>query len=155
MYGINKILAAVDLSKYTNPVLKYALKMSSDFQAELIVGNVINQRDIDAIITDQQMPSDSEYIKNYIEEVQRARTHNIREAIQKITGVESTEEIVFHVGTPFHSLIDIVREKDVDMVVMGNKGRTNLASVLFGTTAEKMFRHSPVPLFSIRHFNNR
>ncbi len=42
------------------------------------------------------------------------------------------------------------QRKKVDMLAMGTKGRGNVSGILFGSQAEKMFRHCPVPLLSIR-----
>jgi hypothetical protein len=42
-----------------------------------------------------------------------------------------------------------VDEKRVNMVVMGTKGETNLASKMMGSITESMIRHSRVPVLAL------
>jgi nucleotide-binding universal stress UspA family protein len=44
-----------------------------------------------------------------------------------------------------------IEEKNPDLLIMGAKGRSNVADMILGSCAQRMFRHCPIPLLSIRH----
>jgi nucleotide-binding universal stress UspA family protein len=52
------------------------------------------------------------------------------------------------IGDPFHQITSAARR--ADSVVMATAGRTGLAHLLIGSVAEKVVRHSPVPVLTIR-----
>lgn len=150
MVQIKKILAAIDLSDYSQAVLDHALLQARCLGAELVVANVLNHRDIEAVRYYASVSPESISVDDYIERQKEFRRGRIEELIQSCGGDPKTIQILFKVGIPFDELIQLVKEEDIDLVVMGPKGQTNLPSLLFGTNAEKVFRHCPVPLLSIR-----
>ncbi len=160
MKRIKTILAAYDLSKYSETVVQYAAEMADIYNGKLIIANVINKRDVNIMVEAKSKLAiiDDHYrttIDDFVNQMKKERTVNIKEVLQKITFHHPITKIVFKVGSPYQQLISVVKEEGVDVVVMGIKGRTNLSDVLFGTTAEKMFQLCPVPLFSVRLYNNK
>ena len=54
------------------------------------------------------------------------------------------------VGNPVEKILDAIKEFDVDLVVMGTHGRTGINLALIGSVAEKVVRHSPVPVTTVK-----
>ncbi|MBF0497256.1 MAG: universal stress protein, partial [Deltaproteobacteria bacterium] len=53
-------------------------------------------------------------------------------------------------GHPATEIINFVKEKDIDVLVMGAHGLTGLAYVFFGSTAEKVVRRAPCSVLVVR-----
>lgn len=82
--------------------------------------------------------------------IKKERSSRMEKILQQTRCENIPHRLIFKFGVPFEALIHLVKEEQVDIVTMGAKERTNLAGILFGSTAEKMFRLCPVPLLSIR-----
>lgn len=52
------------------------------------------------------------------------------------------------VGDPFQRIVHAARS--VDSIVMATAGRTGLSHLLIGSVAEKVVRHAPVPVLTLR-----
>lgn len=149
MKEIRKVMAACDFSDYSEQVVTYAANLCRLLDAELILATVINQRDVDAV-NHVSLYYSGLKVDDYVAAQRRQREEKMDALVAMIDlpGDKISRKIV--VGEPFTELLDIIQGDGVELVVMGSKGRSNLADVLVGSVADKMFRRSPVPVLSVR-----
>jgi nucleotide-binding universal stress UspA family protein len=135
-------------SKYSQGILDYAANLAEPLGAELLVVNIINERDLDAVnkITSFGYKVDTE---KYIETIKKERRDEIVKMTAPLTLPDEKVSFSFLIGDPSSELLRYVVEKDIDMVVMGIKAN-DLRHVFAGSVAERMFRKCPVPVLSYR-----
>ena len=148
-------MVACDLSEYSLQSLRYGIELAENLDGNLIIVNVINQRDVTAVkeainrigLVKQSF---SFSMDTYLENLKKERSQLIQKLIEEIAFKDIRIKKVIKYGVPFQKLIEAVKEENADILVMGEKGRSNISDMLFGSTAEKMFHHCPIPLLSIR-----
>jgi nucleotide-binding universal stress UspA family protein len=153
MKKVNKILVACDLSKYSIQAVEYAADMAESVDAELVIVNVINHRDLEMVEKVSQH-TDKITVSNYIRETRENRSEEIAKVLAASNRDPASYRTVFRTGVLFREILAAIEEEKANLLVMRTKGRTDLEDVLFGTTAEKMFRRCPIPLSSIRMETN-
>ncbi|HDZ24785.1 MAG TPA: universal stress protein [Desulfobacteraceae bacterium] len=149
MKNIKRIMVAIDLSDYSQKTLEYAVDLAAELKADLVIVNVINQRDIDAYTRIAQMNS-AFTGEDFIRMRERERSKRIQELVEKCNCHDVPIKTVFRTGVPFRELTKAIKKEGADLLVMGTRGRSNLRGVLLGSTAEKTIRRSPVPVLSLR-----
>ena len=153
MKPFQKILVACDLSKYTPQVMQYAVGVAECSGAKLILVNIINKRDVEAIeqaVHRSFLIQKDAFPEAFIREHRNEREAALQGLIDESGRPDLVLKTVVRTGVPVEELITLVAAEQVDLVVMGTRGRTNLRSALLGGTAEKMFRLCPVPILSVR-----
>jgi len=149
MEGIKKILVASDLSEYSKAALRLGATLAEALGAQMRVVSVINQRDIDAVrfIANTTSMVDPE---KYLEERRQDRMGKIEELLTEANCGGLPVEKVIRVGVPWEEVLKEVDEWGADLLIIGTKGRTNAARLLYGSNAEKIYRHCPVSVLSAR-----
>ncbi len=143
-----KIMAAVDLSNYSAASVRYSVELAEKLDAELLLINVINQRDLD-MVQRTMLGYEAFSFPNYLSEQEQDRETKMKDLFMAVSPGRVRCRYIVKNGIPYLELLAAIEEEKPNLIVVGIKGRSNLADVVVGSTARKMYRRSPVPLLTI------
>jgi nucleotide-binding universal stress UspA family protein len=149
MDPIKKVMVAVGFTEYAQGLLTYAARIAESLNAELIIVNIINVRDVEAIGSIATMGYDVD-CEHYVSGIKEERRQALSEILAKISFPADKIRAVFQIGHPVDELLKIAMREKVELMVMGIKSRSDLEHMLVGSVAEKIFRRSPIPILSYR-----
>lgn len=149
MKDMQNIMIAVDFSTISPHLVRYGINLSRKFDARVHLVNIINQRDIQALEKVAGV-SNAFSLPEQIESMREDRLEGLKRLLSDLGA--SPEGIHRHVrtGIPYEALIDAIDELDIDLLIMGTRGRGQFSGMLFGSTAARMLHKCPVPLLTLR-----
>jgi nucleotide-binding universal stress UspA family protein len=133
------VLAATDFSDASDEALRQAHGYARRAGARLTVLHVVP----DILRASPLLPAGSARRVDTEVELETRALDDLAARVKEITGRPRYEvEIAVRSGRPDASVVRFAEENEVDVVVSGATGRTGLARLLLGGTAERIVRHA-------------
>ncbi len=130
------ILCPVDLSPPSRRALRNAIHLARWFGAKLTVLHVV--RPLSTLIG-LELPSDSKGRENYF----NMETKRFHAFLKEFDFHDVEKDFVSVFGDPGPKILEVARELQSQLIVMGSVGRTGLAKILMGGVAGTVLRDLP------------
>ncbi len=143
MYSHKRVLVALDGSTACEAVLRFLLEIAGPLDMTVMLLHVLEPMPQVLEVSPHVLIDDVEARRNEAEEYLAPIAAALRSR-----GVDTSWAI--RRGRPADEILDAARESGADLIAMATHGRTGLGRLLFGSVAEAVLRHAPVPVFMIR-----
>lgn len=151
MTAVRRILVAVDFSPITGPVLEHAVLMAEAWRAEVEVVHVLWEPPpyvgLDALML--RLPQYDEPLADHLRKRAEVSMDAALAMLPRPWPVRMQRRILF--GSPASTIVDLARDEDFDLIIMGTHGRSGLARAMVGSVAEAVSADAPCPVITLRH----
>src|ERR1017187_8793564 len=134
--GLKTIVVATDLDGRSEGALEYARKLAAGYGARIVLAHGIDPVDYAAVDT---VPG----------RVLKGLTEEARAALEKLAGDLLREGIPSHSevrqGAVAGMLVDVARQYEAGLIVIGTHGMRGAGAVIVGAVAEQLVRLAPCP----------
>jgi nucleotide-binding universal stress UspA family protein len=137
--SLKNILYATDFSPAAEAALPYVTGLSKQYEATVHAVH-FQLPTTYPIVGPEMMP---QYIEAAEEQAQ-VETQDLHEMLASVPHDVSVSE-----GDLWPTLFDMVRQQNIDLIVIGTKGRTGWGRALLGSVAEEIFRRAPCPVLTV------
>jgi nucleotide-binding universal stress UspA family protein len=139
----SKILVATDFSNASLMALRGARVLAQDGSPHLILAHVLA---VDPL-------HEGDVVANTgMQKRLEADAHERLDALRKaeLADVEHVTTALLRDKSVPDALCRLAKDEDIDVIVIATHGRTGLAHLLIGSVAERVVRHAPCPVLTVR-----
>ncbi|HEX4335128.1 MAG TPA: universal stress protein [Polyangiaceae bacterium] len=143
-----KILVPVDYSPSSRLALEWALSLADRLDSTV---HVLHTWEVPAYLRPDLTVWSGEVSETLADHTRVEAEKGMRLFLADANAAERpnvTSQVVG--GAPYSTIIAMATEGAFDMIAMGTHGRSGVAHLVMGSVAEKVVRHAPCPVLTIR-----
>ena len=142
---INKILVPTDFSDLSLAGMEYVATLGVLHDAKIYVLHVVPDNILAPPFPNVDLNSES-ILRDTVEKAREELQQFISEQLKNPGKVTQ----VVRRGEPAEEIIKFAEEEGINLIVIATHDRTGLAHVLLGSVAEKVVRHSIIPVLTVK-----
>lgn len=139
MFKIETILHPTDFSDLSRHAFEVACVLAREHRARVVLLHVATEPRVPQLDFASVVPPP----EGYREELEK----RLQWLEPPVPGVRL--ERWLEMGDPAGVILDVARETDSDVIVLGTRGRTGLGRMVLGSVAEKVVRGAPCPVVTV------
>ena len=139
---IKRILFATDFSRWARRAEDYACALACSWKASLTVLSVAEFPPG----LNPDYPVNQQYLGDLLKTAS-SQLIDLKGRAER-RGIAVTTRVA--TGIPSEEVMTAARAEDSDLIVVGTRGKTGLAHILLGSTAERVIRGAPCPVLTVR-----
>ena len=139
--SISNILLTTDFSSASEAAVPYAAALARLYGAKVFVAHVVSPEAHLSVPIDR-LPHEADPVW---QEARRDTEHFLdHSALAKVP-----HEEIFERGELWDVISSIIAENEIDLLVLGTRGRQGLRKLFLGSQAEKIYRQAPCPVLTV------
>lgn len=135
--NLRKILVPTDFNEKSDDVLKSAIGLAKNYDAELIIVHIIST---DIYIS--SFYASAVNMPNLLNEVAQEAQAHMENFIKDfdLEGIKHSVSVVE--GNITSVILEKSEQEDIDLIIMGSHGRTGIERFILGSNSEKVIRNA-------------
>ena len=138
--GLKTIVVATDLEAQAEAALEYARKLAANYGARIVLAHGLDPMEYAAV---ESVPGK---VLNHLTEAARKVLDQLAGDLLR-QGIHSHSEV--RQGAVAEMLVDVARQYEAGLIVIGTKGMEGAGPVVVGAIAERLVRLAPCPVLAV------
>lgn len=142
------ILVAVDGSESSLRATEVAIEMSKALAATLTIANIV-EIPVTPSLPDESVEIDVKQLDSTTS-TPGEKMVSAAASLSEARGVQTVKKVITYMGSAGEGVSEYASKNDIDLIVVGTRGRGGLERLVLGSVADGVVHHARCPVLVVR-----